>query len=524
MVMAGTGEINCLRRLRYCYGMYNQPIRYGTHVATNASLGLLFLGGGRFTLGTSDASIACLLASFFPRFPQVSSDSKTFLQALRHLWVLAAEPRCLIARDVDTKEVVYLPVKIKVKDGGEVGATQMISPTLIPDLDKLLSIRVDTPRYWPFYLDIAHIPRHKESLLRNQTLYVKRRTAFLSYMEDPKGSRSLFVRSGAVIGDGATLDFPHLTTMGSGHRLSEGIVREGRQSLENSGSDLHQFVPSFSMETFYMSFADHLCVDDGIEDDEKQFQAYCHAALLDSILQDKSWTVQTHLTLYRMRRLAPALSRALAIDPKDLPTSNGNTNWNPRRTRAFHVNLVDLLFMHEFYGGSTYDRMFSGKSENNPRAPLVRPGTIKGVIAVLDGGLDKIIRPGEGDAEDEGVGEASFRQVVHAYAHAKGFTSVADIHTADVFAWYALRHRIPLSAQLALLKTFAATSRERSLTELQNVRRRERSRDEVERVMDAGIREVLRVAGTRLMGSFGEGWTAGSVEDVCRAWAEPASG
>ena len=50
MVMAGTGEINCLRRLRYSYGMYNQAIRYGTHVAIHVSLGLLFLVGCRYTL------------------------------------------------------------------------------------------------------------------------------------------------------------------------------------------------------------------------------------------------------------------------------------------------------------------------------------------------------------------------------------------------------------------------------------------------------------------------------------------
>src|SRR5712672_3434984 len=69
IVMAGTGEINCLRRLRYSYGMYNQANRYGTHMATHMSLGLLFLGGGRYTLGSSDAAIACLVAAFFPRFP-----------------------------------------------------------------------------------------------------------------------------------------------------------------------------------------------------------------------------------------------------------------------------------------------------------------------------------------------------------------------------------------------------------------------------------------------------------------------
>src|SRR5882762_1392172 len=209
--MAGTGEINCLRRLRYSYGMYNQTTRYGTHMATHMSLGLLFLGGGRFTLGNSDAAVASMIAAFFPRFAPVSSDNKSYLQALRHLWVLAVEPRCLIARDVDTEEIVYLPVKIRVKEDKEAGIAQLICPTLIPDFDRLLSIRVDTPRYWPFYLDLANVRRHKDSLLRNQTIYVKRRTAFLSYLEDPKGSRSLFVRSGSSTGDAAMLDFPMLT-------------------------------------------------------------------------------------------------------------------------------------------------------------------------------------------------------------------------------------------------------------------------------------------------------------------------
>jgi anaphase-promoting complex subunit 1 len=61
--------------------------------------------------------------------------------------VLAVEPRCLIAWDVDPKETVYLPIKIKVKEGSDVEMAHSISPTLIPDFDKVLSIRIDTPRY-----------------------------------------------------------------------------------------------------------------------------------------------------------------------------------------------------------------------------------------------------------------------------------------------------------------------------------------------------------------------------------------
>ncbi|KAJ3905725.1 hypothetical protein F5879DRAFT_715821 [Lentinula edodes] len=47
--------------------------------------------------------------------------------------------------------------------------------------------------------------------MRSQTLYVKRRTAFLNYTEDPRGSRSLFVRFRSSAGEAATLDYPQLS-------------------------------------------------------------------------------------------------------------------------------------------------------------------------------------------------------------------------------------------------------------------------------------------------------------------------
>ncbi|KAI5993715.1 hypothetical protein F5J12DRAFT_858509 [Pisolithus orientalis] len=258
MVMAGTGEISCLRRLRYAYGMYHQAFRYGVHVATHLSLGLLFLGAGRFTLGTSNAAIACLVTAFFPRFHHVSSDNKSYPQALRHLWVLAVEPRCLIARDVNTCEAVYLPVKITTREGSEKGSSQLISPTLIPDFGKLLSVRVDTPRYWPFFVDLEHSPEQKKNLLKNQTLYVKRRTAFLSYTEDPRGSRSLFLTDAKT----------------------------------HPASDLTHFISSFSNDTLFLAFADYFSRDDGETHAERIFHA---------ILQDKMETLQSHLALYQYR-------------------------------------------------------------------------------------------------------------------------------------------------------------------------------------------------------------------------------
>ncbi|KAF7300244.1 APC1-C domain-containing protein [Mycena kentingensis (nom. inval.)] len=415
MVMAGTGEISCLRRLRFAYGMYTTSMyhpsfKYGTHVATHASLGLLFLGGGRFTLGTSDAAIASMVAAFFPRAHHVSSENKSYLQALRHLWVIAVEPRCLVARDVETGEVVYLPVKISVSDGQETGTTQLISPTLIPDLDKLAAIRVDTPRYWPFHFDTANIPRHKESLLRSQTLYVKRRTAFLSYTEDPRGSRSLFVRSRSSTGEAATLDFPQLT-----------------ETKVHPAGDLSEFITSFSNDTLFLAFADHMAREMGETDAERLLHTFSHANLLDSILQGKPQTLQSHLTLYRYRMMSP-------------------------RSRYFQMYLQDLRFASDFYS-KVYERRFSGRRENNYRIPLIRESTVSGALFALDNQLDSV------------RAQPDLLAALGCYARGEKISvdETTSPNLSELLAWYMLRNCVPVSTLLLILKDLARDSYQRCL-------------------------------------------------------------
>jgi anaphase-promoting complex subunit 1 len=455
--MAGTGEINCLRRLRYSYGMYNQMVRYGTHVATHMSLGLLFLGGGRFTLGNSDAAVACMIAAFFPRFAQVSFDNKSYLQALRHLWVLAVEPRCLVARDVDTKEIVYLPVKIKVKDGSGLGAAQLISPTLVPDFDKLLSIRVDTPRYWPFYLDLQNVARHKEALLRTQTIFVKRRTAFLSYLEDPKGSRSLFVRSGSSTGDAATLDFPRLT-----------------DTKPHPASDLTQFISSFANDTLFLAFADHFCREDGYTGAEKLFHSYCHASLLDAILQDKPQTLQSHILLYFYRTMA-------------------------HPSRYFNLRLQDLRFAADFYG-KIFDRRFSGRSEGNPRAPLVREATLSGTLYALDTKLEPVHH------------SAEFLQILGRYSRGELGAELISTQWAQWLGWYLLRNSVPVSTLLIVLRELGQHAYDTCLA----IPPPDGTADAA--TLERGIRAVLHATGAGMTTTLGSGWSARSLEEIVGTW------
>ena len=461
MVMAGTGEINCLRRLRYAYGMYNHPIRYGSHVANHMSIGLLFLGGGRYTLGTSDAAIACMIAAFYPRFAHVSSDNKSYLQAYRHLWVLAVEPRCLVARDIDSREIVYVPVKIKVKDGKETGNVQLIAPTLVPEVEKLVSVRVDTPRYWPFYLDISNSLRHKECLLRSQTLFVKRRTAFLSYMEDPKGSRSLFVRSGSSTGDAATLDFPRTTDVKA-----------------HPASDLHHFIASSSNDPLFLAFADRLCKDDGETPEERRFQSYCHAALLDSIVQDKPQTLQSHLSTFHLRTMSS-------------------------ESGYFSIRLQDLRFAADFYS-KIYDRRFSGRTESNPRPPLIRENTLLGTLHILDAKLDSI------------RSMDIFRSFIARYVRGEGIAgrqeSPKEAAASCHLSWYLQRNSVPVSTVLVVLRDLARSFHDQRTS----VPPPEGTPDAA--ALDQGIKELLHATGTQMSTTLGSGWTMRSLDEVISGW------
>ncbi|EAU87599.1 anaphase promoting complex subunit 1 [Coprinopsis cinerea okayama7 len=500
MVMAGTGEISCLRRIRYAYGvfqvnMYHPSFRFGVHLATMQSLGLLFLGAGRYTLGTSDAALACMIAAFFPRPHVNSADNKCYLQALRHLWVLAVEPRCLIARDVDTGEVVYLPVKITVKEGDETGTSQLISPTLIPDINKLQSIRVDTPRYWPFYLDTAGLPRHRDALLRNQTLYVKRRTAFLSYTEDPRGSRSLFVRSGSSAGDAAILDFPQVTNAST-----------------HPASDLSEFITSFSNNVIFLAWADHMCrpstswpSDEPLSIQERIFHSYTHAALLDCIMQDKPSTLQTHLSLLKYRSTSPS-------------------------SKYFHLVLQDLNFVSRFYS-VIYERKFSGGLEQNVSRPgLVRDTAVMGAMHDLKGILESfrnkpefkavLARYARGEEVGSNVGSVEIKANGSFNNDGEQTTEQLDLERA--LSWYLVVNGVPASTVLEFLRELATNVMERSRNGGYLVEgatppdpgERERHHRELE----TGLKEVVHITGSKMTNSPAAGWALRSVDEVIEGW------
>lgn len=201
MVMAGSGNLDVMRICRFLrarVGPTNSVVTYGSHLATHMSLGLLLMGGGRYTLSTSPPAIAAMLAAFFPKFPTHSNDNRYHLQAFRHLYVLAVEPRLLVPRDIDTGVLCYAHLTVVYMDSKHYKnqAAKLRAPCLLPELSTLKEVRIEDERYWNI---VFHRDQNWDQLKRMlegpATVDVKQRAGCLSYSEDPNGFRSLLART-----------------------------------------------------------------------------------------------------------------------------------------------------------------------------------------------------------------------------------------------------------------------------------------------------------------------------------------
>ncbi len=199
MVMAGSGDLEVFRTCRYLksrIGGNLQHVTYGSQMAISMALSLLFMGGGRYSLKTDSLSVALMLCAFYPHFPVDSNDNRFHLQAFRHLYVLASEPRLLLSKNVETGEFCYVPVEITLRANEHHGAFkfEQMAPCILPELNRIGELRILGPRHYPI--------RFKHSLdfdeLRNilmTELLVKQRNGYFSYADDPKDEKAFNIRN-----------------------------------------------------------------------------------------------------------------------------------------------------------------------------------------------------------------------------------------------------------------------------------------------------------------------------------------
>ncbi len=211
-----------------------------------------------------------------------------------------------------------------------------------------MAIKVDTPRYWPFILDLAKIQRHRDRIIQDQTLWVKRKTGFLGYSEDPKGSRSIFIRAGASSGDAVMLEFP-----------------TPRKEQNGPSKDFKDFVSSFSIEPEHLAFADRFCrmeENEGKSESTKVFEAFAHAAFLECLTLDKAELFPAHMEVHLLR------------------------STQPEQTASFNMRLDNLVFAAGFYT-TVYEKRFNikhGHTDGVERVPLMRPAFLLAALLTLD--------------------------------------------------------------------------------------------------------------------------------------------
>ncbi|KAL6820645.1 hypothetical protein V8C40DRAFT_58479 [Trichoderma camerunense] len=176
IVMAGTGDIPVLRRLRALHGRDDPDTPYGSHLAAHLAIGALFLGCGTATFGSSNKAIAALLVAFYPIFPVNVMDNRSHLQAFRHFWVLAAEQRCLVAKDALTGQTVSVPVHIKMRGNSSIESVlSRTTPCLLPPLDQISSVTTaGGPQYWDVELDFSNEELRK-TFAQTHNLFLRRR-------------------------------------------------------------------------------------------------------------------------------------------------------------------------------------------------------------------------------------------------------------------------------------------------------------------------------------------------------------
>jgi hypothetical protein len=182
MVMAGTGDVDWFVILRRIRKILEKDMHYGFNMAIHMSIGFLFLGSGKYTFSTSNLSIAALLMALYPKFPDNSEDNRYHLQALRHFYVLAIENKLIQTIDVETGELVSVPLQIiytpSKKDNDFVEAItesrKVTTPIMLEDMHKIQKIYLNDKKYYEIVIE-----KPEES-------------------EIQKGSKSLFARASGL--------------------------------------------------------------------------------------------------------------------------------------------------------------------------------------------------------------------------------------------------------------------------------------------------------------------------------------
>ncbi|KAL6620059.1 hypothetical protein ACP70R_035198 [Stipagrostis hirtigluma subsp. patula] len=291
LVMAGSGNLQTFRLLRYLRGRISAEgqVHYGLQMVSLA-IGFLFLGGGTHTLSTRNSAIAALLIALYPRLPTGPNDNRCHLQAFRHLYVIATEPRWVQTVDVDTELPVYCPLEVTVAETEYYDETHYceVTPCLLPERSVLKSIRVCGPRYWSQVITLAPEDKpwwrcgDKTDPFNGGVLYIKRKVGSCSYSDDPIGCQSLISRAMHEV-----CDAPSAT------------CSTKPNSTNHSSFRVDQLVSTFSANPSLIAFA-KLCCESWKDRCNGNFREFCSQVLYECMSTDRPSLLQVYVSFYTL--------------------------------------------------------------------------------------------------------------------------------------------------------------------------------------------------------------------------------
>lgn len=103
---------------------------------------------------------------------------------------------------------------------------------MLPEIDRIICIEVDTPRYWPLRINLRSAPRTPTSTAEHapwtqrRIIFVKRKTGYLPYAEDPHGVRRV-EGSKSYRGGGSCRPYPFQSQHADPTRLFAGAEHPG---------------------------------------------------------------------------------------------------------------------------------------------------------------------------------------------------------------------------------------------------------------------------------------------------------
>ena len=319
-VMAGTGDLQTLRLFLSLRQRMDERQTVGRLQAFWMAFGLLFLGGGEWSLKRGRDAVSGLLLSLYPLFSASPStgDNRLLLQALRHLYALSVECRAMKAVDVEGGKESYCQLQLRLKDGR---LLRLVTPCTLPHIDSIHSVTVVDPRYLPITATFASSSASSAAAAASPSSFTFPLSTSSPYV--------LHVQrcSAYVLRDLDSASFVDLLSRLSQQR--EAVLLDGQAlPLAASDSGLAAAEDSRMLQAVCDS-EDVLTAYRWIVGEEAEDRGEEAALLLDCVREDK---LQLLPVLLRIRRLLSTGQQPGAIDASAI--------WNLRCLLAFYQSRL----------------------------------------------------------------------------------------------------------------------------------------------------------------------------------------